>query len=33
MNPLPAFGETGLLLTGGAGLLLGFLMTGAYGRK
>ncbi len=33
LNLLPAFGETGLLLIGGAGLVPGFLMVGAYGRK
>ncbi|MDR9236088.1 hypothetical protein FEP07_00067 [Burkholderia multivorans] len=33
MNVLPAFGETGPLLTGSAGLVPGFLMIGAYGRK
>ncbi|WP_241171694.1 hypothetical protein [Burkholderia multivorans] len=33
LNLLPAFGETGLLLIGGAGLVPGFLMIGAYGRK
>jgi len=33
MNLLPAFGETGLLLSGSAGLVPGFLMISAYGRK
>jgi hypothetical protein len=31
MSLLPARGETGPLLTGGAGLVLGLLMTVAYG--
>ncbi|MBU9434390.1 hypothetical protein KTE91_04715 [Burkholderia multivorans] len=33
LNLLPAFGETGLSLIGSAGLVPGFLMIGAYGRK
>lgn len=31
-NLLPLFGETGLLLIGGAGFLLSFAMMVAYGR-
>ena len=32
-NLLPVFGEIGLLLIGGAGFLLSFVMMAFYGRK